>query len=83
MRQLNILISLYNNDKYHIDFLDKIANDIPIELLELYQKVLELSLEAPFNEEIYNSYQLAIELLCVSLGFKIRDSRLEVEDENN
>lgn len=83
MRQLNILISLYNNDKYHIDFLDKIANDIPIELLELYQKVLELSLEAPFNKEIYNSYQLAIELLCVSLGFKIRDSRLEVEDENN
>lgn len=83
MRQLNILISLYNNDKYHIDFLDKIANDIPKELLELYQKVLELSLEAPFNEEIYNSYQLAIELLCVSLGFKIRDSRLEVEDENN
>ena len=83
MGQLNILISLYNNDKYHIDFLDKIANDIPIELLELYQKVLELSLEAPFNEEIYNSYQLAIELLCVSLGFKIRDSRLEVEDENN
>ena len=83
MRQLNILMSLYNNDKYHIDFLDKIANDIPIELLELYQKVLELSLEAPFNEEIYNSYQLAIELLCVSLGFKIRDGRLEVEDENN
>ena len=83
MRQLNILISLYNNDKYHIDFLDKIANDIPIELLELYQKVLELSLEAPFNEEIYNSYQLAIELLCVSLGLKIRDGRLEVEDENN
>ena len=35
-----------------------------------YNKVLELSLEAPFVEELNEDYQLAIELLCKALGYK-------------
>ena len=37
---------------------------------DLYNKVLELSLEAPFVEELNEDYQLAIELLCKALGYK-------------
>ena len=66
----NSLAELYNKDKYHIEFLDKVYDIIPKELLELYFKVLELSLEAPFDEELNDSYQLSIELLCKGLGFK-------------
>ena len=66
----NSLVELYNEDKYHIEFLNKVEDIVPKELFELYMKVIELSLEAPFVEELNDSYQLAIELLCKSLGFK-------------
>ena len=66
----NNLAKLYNEDKYHIEFLDKVEDIVPKELFSLYMKVVDLSLEAPFVEELNDSYQLAIELLCKSLGFK-------------
>ena len=66
----NKLADLYNKDKYHIEFLDKVEEVIPKELFDLYMKTLELSLEAPFVEELNDSYQLTIELLCKALGFK-------------
>lgn len=62
-------ITLYNNDIYHIEFLDKLNDLIPKNLLWLYNKVVDLSVEAPFNEELNESYQLSIELLCKSLGY--------------
>lgn len=64
------LANIYNSDKYHIEFLDMIATEIPNELLDLYNKVLKLSLEAPFVEELNEDYQLAVELLCKALGYK-------------
>lgn len=70
MSTYNSLVELYNEDKYHIEFLNKVEDIVPKELFELYMKVIELSLEAPFVEELNDSYQLAIELLCKSLGFK-------------
>jgi len=78
----NSLAKLYNEDKYHIEFLDKVEEIIPKELLDLYFKVLELSLEAPFNEELNDSYQLSIELLCKGLGFKFDiDGKISSKEE--
>ena len=68
-KQLSILTKLYNEDRYHIEFVDRVAEYIPKELLDLYFKVLELSLEAPFDVELNESYQVTIELLCKALGF--------------
>jgi hypothetical protein len=80
MKQLNIynnLVKLYNEDKFHIDFLDKVEELVPVSLIELYFKAIELSLEAPFDEEINEDYQVAIELFCKGLGFKFnKDGKL-------
>lgn len=66
------LVELYNSDKYHIEFLGEIANYIDVNLIELYIKVLLLSEEAPFNEEINESYELSLMFLCKSLGFRFK-----------
>lgn len=63
------LVKLYNKDVYHIDFVDKVSQIVLDDLWELYIKVLSLSLEAPFNQELNESYQIAIELLCKGLEF--------------
>lgn len=77
----NNLAELYNKEEYHIEFLDAIAEIIPKELLNLYERVLELSLEAPFTEELRDSYQLAIELLCRALGFKFDiDGKINIKE---
>lgn len=72
MNTYDKLIELYNSkeDNYHIIFLDEVSKIIPNSLLDLYYRVLDLSLEAPFNKEIFEDYQLTLELLCKALGFK-------------
>lgn len=66
---ISSLLEVYYKDKYHFEFVDKLAEYIDKDNLELYSKVVSLSLEAPFDEELEESYQLSLELLCKSLGF--------------
>ncbi len=66
------LVSLYNKDKYHIEFLGEIANYVNANLIELYIKVLLLSEQAPFDEELNESYELSLMFLCKSLGFRFK-----------
>ena len=68
------LVKLYNKDVYHIDFVDKVLQIVPDDLWDLYVKVLSLSLEAPFNKELNESYQIAIELLCKGLKFEFDEN---------
>ena len=63
------LVKLYNSDKYHIEFLESLTNYVNTSLIELYIKTLELSEQAPFNEELNESYELSLIVLCKSLGF--------------
>ena len=75
MKQLNIyseLVDLYNKDKYHIEFLDKLGDILKPELMSLYLDALNLSFKAPFSDEMNDSYQITIELLNKSMGFKYR-----------
>ena len=67
----NELVKQYNMDQYHYDFLDSIAPFIPDNLLGLYLDTLNLSFKAPYSDEMNQSYQITIEILCKSLGFNI------------
>lgn len=68
------LCQIYNKDKFHIEFVDKIGDIVPDNLMDLYLNVLELSLKAPFKgefAEFKSSYYLTLELLVSCLGFSI------------
>lgn len=58
------LKNLYYKDKYHIEFLDKLAPYIDKDNLGLYMSVLDLSIKAVDSEEILESYELALKILC-------------------
>ena len=84
MENLKQLIELYNSDPYHIEYLDRIAPYIKEELLDLYLYALNLSLEAPFKDEINNSYQITIEILNKSLGLSYKpNGDLYIEEDLN
>lgn len=73
------LCDIYNNDnRYKHKFLDKIAEMITN--LDLYEKVLSLSLLADEDEELYESYEVALMLLVRSLGFKYDGNHIIYKD---
>ena len=62
------LKNLYYKDKYHIEFLDKLVPYIDKDNLKLYLSVLDLSTKAIDSEEMLESYELALKILCLRIN---------------
>lgn len=63
----NSLKELYYKDKYHIEYLDKIAEYIRPEYLDLYSNILNMSLNVLISDEMEETYKISILVLNESL----------------
>lgn len=77
------VLDLYNKDKYNIEYLDRIAPYIPMELIDLYYSTLLLSNKSVYEDEFIDSYEIVLGLLNKSLGLVLRENRLLYKEDLN